>query len=177
MRQELVQTQQPPKAQRQPDVAEVPQPLETNTLEFDQNRLIVGRVVVVRRIKQRRLRPGSAIQSVTELSPAILLALFQFAEVGHHPVSRALRCADRFDQSPVGVSLAILASLQSLEKHRVLAVELRSLYNKGDTRTCQSNQVGRDYTASRTPPPRQGHPGRDSDRKKSQKRSELFNLG
>ena len=48
----------------------------------------------------------------------------------------------------LGVSLAVLASLQPLEKHRVRAVELRSLYNKSDTRTRRSNQVGRDDTAS-----------------------------
>jgi hypothetical protein len=94
VRQELVQAQQPPKSQRQPDVAEVAQPLKTNTFEFDQHRLVVARLVVRRRVKQRRLRPGSAIQSVAESSPAIPLALFQFAEIGHHPVSRALRRAD-----------------------------------------------------------------------------------
>ena len=151
--------------------------LKANVLELDQDRLVVGRIGVVRRIKQRRLRPDSAIQSATELRPAVLLALLEFAEVGHHPVSRALGRANRFDQRPVRVSFAVLASLEPLEKHHIPAAELRSLCNKNDKKTCPDNRVGRDSMAFLTRKPCSRFPGRDPDPKKTELWSEVFNLG
>ena len=122
-RQQPVQTQQTPESQCQPDIAKIPQSLETDALELDQNRFVVLGIVVVWRIKQGRLRTLLLVQTPAQLRPAVLLALLQFAEVRDHPVPRALGRADRFDQGPVGVSFAVLASFQSLEEHGFLAVD------------------------------------------------------
>ena len=109
--------------QRQPDVAKITQPLETDVLQLDQHRLVVGRIVVVWRVKQRRLWLSLAIEATAQLRPAALLALLEFAELGHHAMTRALRCANRLDQRPVAVPLAVLASFQAFEKHHIPAAE------------------------------------------------------
>jgi hypothetical protein len=85
--QERIQPQQSPQPQRQPDIAEVAQPLEPNALQFDQHRFVIGRLVVVRRIKQRRPRPRAAVQAPTELHTAVVLALLEFSELGDTVVS------------------------------------------------------------------------------------------
>ena len=72
--------------------------------------------------------------------------------------------------SAVGVSLAVLASFEPFEKHRVPAAEPRSLCNKNALKTRESNGVGRDYTASGTPTPHARLIRRDSNRKKTENR-------
>ncbi len=77
-----VQTKQPPQSQDKPNVAEIAQPLKLDTLEFDQNRLFVGAIVVVRRIKKRALWTTSAVETTAELCPPVLLSFRLLTEIG-----------------------------------------------------------------------------------------------
>jgi hypothetical protein len=63
----------------QPYVAEVPQTLQGHAPKPHQHRLllVVGRIVVVRRIEQRRLRAMLARELPSQLRPAALLAPLQ----------------------------------------------------------------------------------------------------
>ena len=49
---------------------------------LDQNRLFIGAIVVVRRIKERALGTSSAIETTPELFPPVLLSLRQLTEIG-----------------------------------------------------------------------------------------------
>jgi len=122
-RKRFVQLQQAPQPQGQPDVAEVPQSVELNVPELDQDRFVVARVVVGRRIKPRRVGTVLAAEPSAQLRPTVPLALLQFAQVRDHPMPRALGRAEGFHQRPVGVPLAVLASLQAFKKHRIPAVK------------------------------------------------------
>ena len=116
-RKRFVQLQQAPQPQGQPDVAEVPQPVPLNLLELDRHRLVVSRVVVVRRIEERRLGTRFPVQPPAQLCPPAPLALLQFAQVRDHPMPRAPGRAVGFHQRPVGVTFDVLASFEAFEKH------------------------------------------------------------
>ena len=117
--QQLVQLQQPPQPPRHPDVAKVPQPLQRHVLQTHQHRLfLVERIVIVRRIEQRPLRPLPARKVPSQLGPAVLLAPLQLAQVSHHPLPRAAARAIRLDQRPVAVRLAVLPPPVASQKHR-----------------------------------------------------------
>ena len=73
---EAVEAEQSPEPQGQPDVAEMPHPLESKVAELDQDRLVIGGLVVVGRVEEGRLwsHPSLAVERATELRPAALLA-------------------------------------------------------------------------------------------------------
>ncbi len=117
MFEENVQPHQAPQSQCQPGVAEVAQSLQTHTFEIDQHRFVVRRVLHGRRIEERGLGSLSAIQVPTKLGPTAALAPLEFSQIGHDALSGALLGTVRLHQSPVGVDLAILATLTAPEKH------------------------------------------------------------
>jgi hypothetical protein len=88
--------------------------------EFDQQRFVLLRPVVLWRIEERTLqasRRSFAVQMRTELGPPVLFLGGQFAQIGDNPLPRSFGGAIGFDQRPVGVRLAVLPSFVVSQKH------------------------------------------------------------
>ena len=149
--QQLVEPQHPPQAPRQPHVAEVAQPLQANAAQLDQQRFVVRWLIAPRRIEQRELRPlglRCAAQMRTQLGPAVLLAVAQFAQIRHDPLPRAFGRAIRLDQGPIRMRLAVLPSLKPSEKHeRSFTRDGSSPVRIAQLERCQ--EVGLHYIAFR----------------------------
>jgi hypothetical protein len=120
---QAVKTEQSPESQGQPDVAEASHTLKAKVTELDQNRLVIGRLVVVRRVEQRGFRasPSLAGEGPAELRPATLLTAREFSKIGDNAVSRASCRTIRLDEGPVDVGLAILPPLATLKEHDAIA--------------------------------------------------------
>src|SRR4051812_23444398 len=118
--QQLIETQHPPQAPRQPYVAKISRAFQANAAEFDQQRLVVARLVTWRWIEEHALRLARfrfADQVGTQLGPAILFVGRQLAEISHDALSRTLGGAIRFDKRPIQMRLSILPPLEASEKH------------------------------------------------------------
>jgi hypothetical protein len=112
----------------------------------------------MRWIEERGFGAGATVEPLTQLRPPAPLALLQFSQIRHHPMTRAAGRANRLNQRPVGVLLAALVSFEALQKHRILAAETTLLLcNKNGIELRENKRVGRDYIA-----PRRLHPAPNS---------------
>jgi len=121
LRQHSVEAEHPPQPPGQPDVAEVPQPLEPDVLEADLHLFFFTCILRAWRIEERALWPARrfvALQVCAELRPTVLLARREITEIRDHTLPRSSYRAIRLDERPVGVTLAALSSFTSSQEHR-----------------------------------------------------------
>jgi hypothetical protein len=130
-----------------PDGAEIAEALEAYVPELDQHRLAVVWLVVIRRIEERRCRPGAMLtgQGPSPFGPATGLAATERPEVSDYAMPRTAGCPVRLHEDPIGVLLAALAPLAMFEKHdairppRPLMIASKNGYSRGEVLTTTPN--------------------------------------
>ena len=70
-----------------------------------------------RRIEQAPLSLPWPLDDASHIGPSRSLTGFQLPQIGNDLVSRPTRRADRLDQRPVGMTLAVLANRNPFQKH------------------------------------------------------------
>ena len=115
---EFVQPQLAPERQPEQRGPQLPRPLQPDPLDQDvcDLRVIRGRCDV--RGKQFQLVPfAGLVEDLDRLQPPRLRRIIQLAELTERPLARAIRRAHRFDERPIGMSLAVFVPMMRTQEH------------------------------------------------------------